>query len=565
MKKHLLLVPMALAALGLSACGDEPTANNVDTKANLFVKVMTSDQSKADSVKLTLLTTKRKIAYTDSIGVAALNDLQVGSYNIQVEKSGFAPMLCQVEIPMASDDEESAIAKEISIDLTVHKTGAILGGVAKITKMGAISDLKDAIMDVEARPLNGNCEFMNPRTQAETGSDGTFEAKNLPERATISVNPRHIEVDDQIYTSSNTYSSSNLVAGNKRLITTTFSYTQSNFSFVLENNNLDTLAQNAAIELNYSKSVDVSRIRNGDIKVSTGGSAIATNLEWSNNNRTLKITPAVGSTWPNGSLNLLQTLFSADDHINLSVNKNFQVFRTGNLAAVEGLSVKTTTTNLFNNIFSPNSTTAYDTLLIDDATTSLTLKWKKTANATGYQLYKKAVGKDSAFVLASDLSDTSTVVSSLDFSKGKNIQFMVVAYNSANRSAFPESALSLKDTTKAKISLSTNNSLAISKAIMNNAKSTPDTLIGVPKRAFFTEAMDTTKAPSITVSGAAADKMTFTVKWQTEHSFDIIPVIKANQDASTLSNFDVTVDVTGVVDRAGNSPKGNTTLSITLQ
>jgi predicted RNA-binding protein with RPS1 domain len=94
MKQLVKIMGAFTLGFGLMSCGDSPVESkdlNVDTKGNLYISIRDVNGTiltAGDSVKVTLLEIDKKPRFADSLGTITYKNLQVGSYQVLVEKEG---------------------------------------------------------------------------------------------------------------------------------------------------------------------------------------------------------------------------------------------------------------------------------------------------------------------------------------------------------------------------------------------------------------------------------------------------------------------------------------------
>ena len=135
MKQVVKWMGAATLGFGLMSCSDNSVESkdlNVDSKGNLYVTVRDANGTvltAGDSVNVTLLKIDDKPRMADSLGTVLYKNLQVGSYQVLVEKAGYAPMVCATSISLAASDE-TPIAADQTLAVDLHKIGASVTGTA---------------------------------------------------------------------------------------------------------------------------------------------------------------------------------------------------------------------------------------------------------------------------------------------------------------------------------------------------------------------------------------------------------------------------------------------------
>lgn len=553
-KSMKLATGLSLSAMLLAGCGSDVSESkdiNVDPVANLYLSFRNSvGNVPMDSVNVTLVRVDKASRQADDQGTLSYSKLQVGSYTMLVERSGYASLSCPVSITMAATDE-TPIANDQAMVVNMHKLGVTVQGVAKQTQpSGTIVALEDATIKLSI--ANSPCTFIDNFKLASTDESGLFTFENLPENASYSITAQAMVDGNNVYVDGNSYSVSNKLSGEVAVLTSVFNYRISTQAFVLESINTDTLGINDDIILSFSKSIDETALRSTSIKVTRNGETLAITKTLSNSNATLTISPAVGSWWANGAYAVIVDLKSVEGQ-SLTRTENFTIYNDGSLGNVAGLTVSNTQSVVYSDGVGSTMTKSADTNKVDARTVQMDLTWNKLANVTTYEVYEKRVG-DSTYILVDELADTTTTITTTDyFIKSQVIDYVVVGVNSAGRSSFETATkLSLSDKIRPSIVEDLTNWVIDPLLLDNSAGTAPDTLDAYGKTFVFSEIMDSTEVPVITLTPSGESTlMTYFVKWENKYSFTVYPIVKTGQDAS-VADHSVSVDLSTLNDVAGN-------------
>lgn len=560
---------------GLMSCGDSPVESkdvNVDSKGNLYISIRDVNGTvltAGDSVKVTLLQIDSKARLADSLGTVEYKSLQVGSYQVLIEKEGYASMVCKTDITLASVDY-IPIAADQTLAVDMHKIGATVTGTAMRQDLSGINGAEivpatDASMRLTLG--GGACEFVEGSFTATVDEDGVYSFTDLPELANYTIKPMAITISDELNLANSIAGVTGVSDENVKI--PQISYTVNTDPFEVVSTNANSVAIDDSIVVSFSKAVDVSRIRNGDINVSND---VAILTSWSNDNKTLTVKAATGKWNYGSSFTLTYSVFSVNGVSINAVSSNslpITIYTEGKLGVIKGLKAK----NKMDTTINYNSTV-------------VNLTWNRLSNASGYEIYRKTSG-DSSFVLAQTLNsinDTNAAMAGNEFSDGKSVRFLVVGFNSVNTSPFVvDSAKNFYDKVKPTQSLlyssqgtatslttpgtSTQDWIFESDAASVTAGSTNLDLSQIePMMIEFSEPMDTTLFSvndniEVTVDGTenSSDKLTFKKEWSLDHArLTITPYVVAKKSAADVA-LRVTVSFADVKDKRGNviSTKSN--------
>lgn len=575
MNKMLKFMGALTLGYGLMSCGDSPVESkdvNVDSKGNLYISIRDVNGTvltAGDSVKVTLLQIDSKARLADSLGTVEYKSLQVGSYQVLIEKEGYASMVCKTDITLASVDY-IPIAADQTLAVDMHKIGATVTGTAMRQDLSGINGAEivpatDASMRLTLG--GGACEFVEGSFTATVDEDGVYSFTDLPELANYTIKPMAITISDELNLANSIAGVTGVSDENVKI--PQISYTVNTDPFEVVSTNANSVAIDDSIVVSFSKAVDVSRIRNGDINVSND---VAILTSWSNDNKTLTVKAATGKWNYGSSFTLTYSVFSVNGVSINAVSSNslpITIYTEGKLGVIKGLKAK----NKMDTTINYNSTV-------------VNLTWNRLSNASGYKVYRKTSG-DSSFVLAQTLNsinDTNAAMAGNDFSDGKSVRFLVVGFNSVNTSPFVvDSAKNFYDKVKPTQSLlyssqgtatsvttpgtSTQDWIFESDAASVTAGSTNLDLSQLATMFIdFSEPMDTTLFSvndniEVTVDGTenSSDKLTFTKAWSADGSQLVItPYVVAKKSAADVA-LRVKVSFADVEDKRGNviSTKSN--------
>lgn len=575
MNKMLKFMGALTLGYGLMSCGDSPVESkdvNVDSKGNLYISIRDVNGTvltAGDSVKVTLLQIDSKARLADSLGTVEYKSLQVGSYQVLIEKEGYASMVCKTDITLASVDY-IPIAADQTLAVDMHKIGATVTGTAMRQDLSGINGAEivpatDASMRLTLG--GGACEFVEGSFTATVDEDGVYSFTDLPELANYTIKPMAITISDELNLANSIAGVTGVSDENVKI--PQISYTVNTDPFEVVSTNANSVAIDDSIVVSFSKAVDVSRIRNGDINVSND---VAILTSWSNDNKTLTVKAATGKWNYGSSFTLTYSVFSVNGVSINAVSSNslpITIYTEGKLGVIKGLKAK----NKMDTTINYNSTV-------------VNLTWNRLSNASGYKVYRKTSG-DSSFVLAQTLNsinDTNAAMAGNEFSDGKSVRFLVVGFNSVNTSPFVvDSAKNFYDKVKPTQSLlyssqgtatsvttpgtSTQDWIFESDAASVTAGSTNLDLSQLATMVIdFSEPMDTTLFSvndniEVTVDGTenSSDKLTFKKEWSLDHArLTITPYVVAKKSAADVA-LRVTVSFADVKDKRGNviSTKSN--------
>lgn len=552
MNKMMKWLGVTAMSFGLFACSENVAESkdvNVDAKGNLYVTLRDVNGNlltSADSVNVTLLKVDKTPRTADSLGTVAYKDLQVGTYSLLVEKTGYSSMVCAAYISMAATDE-TPIAQDLTLNVALHKAGATVSGSLVRNNNANINGTEilpaaSAIVRLAMDDVN-SCYFVNSVAIDTTDAAGNYSITGLPELADFSLVPQSLTVNGELYSSSDLSGTTGAVGESKRYAQLAYNIDANPFQVV--SSNAKSVAIDDSVVVNFSKAVDITRLRLDDIKVSNG---IAITTAWSNNNTTLTVKSTTGK-WAStaSSFSLIYNIYSLNGQSVLGGNSlNVSVFTDGDLAAVTNFAYSTKL-----------GTGGKDSAVADANTGSVHLKWSPVANAAGYEIYARK-STDSSFFVAETIYSPDTSVdmtTTNDFQDKKNVSFFVVAFNSLGRSNYATApGLKIADGYKP---VATNLPLAYTLGAVDvDLTAETDTTWLVGRSFTFSEKMDTTKAPTLTISTAVATELGATYKWVNPTTLQIVLYAKAKVDlteAATPATYSITAALNALTDVAGNT------------
>lgn len=553
MNKMMKWLGVTAMSFGLFACSENVAESkdvNVDAKGNVYVTLRDVNGNlltAADSVKVTMLKVDKTPRTADSLGTVAYKDLQVGSYSILVEKTGYSSMVCAAYIAMAAKDE-TPIAQDLTLNVALHKTGATVSGTLVRNNSANINGTEilpaaGALVRLTMDDL-GDCYFVNSVALDTADAAGAYSITGLPELASFTLVPQSLTINGELYSANAlTNASTGAVGESKRYAQLAYNIDADPFQVV--SSNAKSVAIDDSVVVNFSKPVDLTRLRRDDINVSND---IAITTVWSNNNMTLTVKSTTGK-WEStaSTFTLNYNVYSLNGQSVLGGNSlTVSVFTDGDLAAVTNFAYSTKL-----------GTGGKDSVVADANTSTVHLKWSPVANAAGYEIYARKSTDSSYFAVETVYSPDTTVdmTTTNDFQDKKNVSFFVVAFNSLGRSSYATAPiLKIADGYKP---VASNLPLAYSLGAVNiDLTAETDTTWLVGRSFTFSEKMDTTKTPTLTISTAVATELGATYKWVDQTTLTVVLYAKAKVDlteAATPATYSITAALNALTDVAGNT------------
>lgn len=396
MNKLLKSAIVLTGVVALAGCSDVAKTENtsVRSSADLIVSVKDLAYGNAiDSVSVTLLNVNKKNKTVVSTnGKAVFKDIPVGGYQIQLERDGYASMVCYTGIGLAAA-EDTPIAANTTEIVEMPKSGATLSGTAFIDSLGSKIAASGAVISASLS-LSSGCDFLTSTVSATTDKNGVYTFENLPEKVSVTVSGKAFEKNSSVYTSNSQNATLEEAGTPNTALFTTYSIATT-FNHIVASE----IEPDAPIVVIFNNSVDVSR----SSQITVDDQLITT--KWSNSNKTLTITPAVGSSW-------------GEPGDNLSLD--FTVFASG----------------------ASSDYTRSETIKITNTAAEVNLSWDATKNAEKYEVYRKKSTEDN-FIMIDDFTATSTAnketytdnFPGFSATNSEN-KYFIIAVNSVSRSSY---------------------------------------------------------------------------------------------------------------------------------
>jgi hypothetical protein len=393
MKKHLSLLTAGLVALLLTSCGDsiiEANDSPISTNASLKIQVLDEiTRNPLPGATVTLLSTGN-VKKTDSSGSVVFKDVRVGSHGYQIELEGYAGYVSIGNVSSPDIYGDIYIASESFSRLSLYPLNSGLEGV-----------LNYVDKDNKRFPANGATiritftggTLLNSVYET-TVENGKYSFENLPAvGAAYTITALQQEFGSDTYRNFNLTSLAlvpNIVVTQQ----TAAEYAYANrvtppFYITEYNRYVDTTGN---IVFKFSDSVDVNKSR---VTLNAG---VVGAIAWSEGNRTLTISPKIGTVttkWSNDVTVTLNPLISGSNvaltggvgHPTYTVVLNIDLSTPLGIAVVKCDSI--------NGI--PELCEASNTPQ-DLNVTKIDISWPKVPGATAYRIFAKASAGDDYFI-----------------------------------------------------------------------------------------------------------------------------------------------------------------------
>ncbi len=529
MKIFTRLTPaLALGALFIGCGADLTETSNTDAQVKGSILFVTKDSETGatlDSVSFVRLQDGNdKVVMTDSAGQVIFKSLDNGDYLFEVSKSGYATLWSDVSLNLENQDSDAPRIYDEVVPLSMYELGAEVGGkVYYVDKDGNKQVAAGAAVELTVSSI-----FKKKLYTATADSVGVYSFTDLPENVSYTIKVlKYTDADDIVYNTSS-FSVNGVKAGETRTLNSV-SVTIDAKPFERLSDNLDVLKESDSISIKFSEPVNVSAIEKNDMRVLLSGDLVAADFSWSSDKMTLTV-KTVSGKWKNGSTySLVLDLLSAegDDYTS---SESFSTKTSGSLADIAASAI---------------TYIAYDTNEVNADDNSVTLYWNEIANADGYEVYVKDYS-DSTFNYVTSSTDTVASINTNGlFTKGRDLELMVVAYNGTSRASFATAGVkTLKDNVDAAV---TNETIPTTFNGFDNTGSLPDTTTYTVS---FDNAMDTTTTATLTAVSSLNGLLSLGQKWKTKtllYVYVIVPGIDASAATGSAK-----VDLSTVTDEAGN-------------
>jgi hypothetical protein len=563
--KYLLLAACGIAVT-LSGCDESTVINsNADLKGTVILYVVDGSSGlplEQVKVELTGVGTRN----TEG-GHAVFTDVKAGNYFVRLTKEDYEPMQQLVEAPFVGT--EQVVAVNTSMMVSLNKQGVTLRGRVLLTNATGDSTVPADSVTVHlwSSPLDGN--YLTPMRTAVTSSTGWYEFTDLPERSEYALEVPEFSRRGRAYRQDYDVvgESGNLIAGAKPVVadpTVLIPFTGGSLSAFVRSN---VLVAGQPLQVEFSAPLDASKLFSGStpsiqLRMTPPNAAtvsIAALLTWNSDLTVLSIRPYQSEWMAGASYSVNLTAVRSTDGASLTTTLGGAVLPSAiNLTAVQGLRLRATTSI---------RGTAFDTAIVDYATSPYRLSWNRVAGSEGYAVYYRQ-SVDSAWQLrvstATQLS-TDTTVSMAPLGAGGKAwtrYLMVVPVSSTKFVQFTLGALmTVRDgvrpsmnTTASTLTVPGGTSFAPTAA----ARVVPITL-NISMTASQNDPLDTTRRPTVRVgNGGLPGTGTATFVWTSLLGGRVDFSLAANADArqdTVVLNFAPVTDLAGnPVDTLPNAP-----------
>ncbi|MGL1933510.1 MAG: carboxypeptidase-like regulatory domain-containing protein [Fibrobacterales bacterium] len=540
MKQLSSLMALIVATFIFLACGEQVAMQGYESSKttgsiDLIIKEIGTNEP-IDSAKVSwYIDGTQTSAYTDSLGSMTIADLPRGTYGITLEKAGFAAMEITIDGLNSLGDAEIPVLPDVDKTYYMHTLTATISGAVKITDIDDNKTLAHGVtVDLQ---LPETSDFREKHYTTETDSNGIYTFSNLPERVeTYELSTRTLEIGEFKYAATTPAPQSNLKPDESvKVLPVTLSIEANSLSVDSYNSDVKT---NDTIKVNFSDIIDLDKIKRNHITVTSGGSTIAADYAFSEDNRTMYLYAIQGNWGEVGAYTL---------RINLS--------------SIYGRPLNTSLTFTVENLTTPGNIIglmAYNGLdtLVDYGTDEITLTWNSIPGVDGYDIYKKS-SVDSNFSLVSYPNfmhdTTATISANLSFEDATTNEFMVIGYTDTKQSEWSDAqTIILKDVIAP--TLDTSYSFSLYNTYLDRSDSiTTDTLI---TRSFRSTAdVDTSATLSLSMMTNTALELSY--EWDGSYSKNLnitiaIPPMTNAMIADSLLPFTDTLLVKGLIDLSLN-------------
>ena len=354
---------------------------------------------------------RNAIRQTDKNGCAVF-DLPVGNYELKITRDGYLGFIQNVNIGIQNGESDMPVIPTQTVDVQMYPLTATLKGNTTINRGGEVAYLPDANIELTSAQVT----FITPLT-ATSGADGSYTIENVPEGLALDINASFTE-NGAVYQAARNVGA---IEAGETMTAPTLELAKSVSSAGADVTTLPETSTSPLV-LTFYKSVDLEKIKSGDITVERNGTTIGITYTWSNNNRTLSIQSIDPSGWDIAGENTYTyavTLKSIDgDDMTASGSFGIPLY-TGK--------VETITSIQYNS-------------------SEQKLSWTKLSNVEGYRIYMKEDGKSDYKLVTTtytDPDDESLVqnisVSSFIYSAmNKRYYVKVIGFNSESEGSLAE-------------------------------------------------------------------------------------------------------------------------------
>lgn len=566
-----------LVAGAVVLCGCNESDNPVSgtqlqggSTASAFIRVQ-NVHSEAP-VKGALVTIEGSGSCTTNVnGVAQFNDLRIGAHVISASLAGYEPVVSEVII-QADSSYSVPFAMQTSMMLPMYRKSAVVRGKIYYRKDNILYPISQIPLELELSPLkrfdgemvpSGAADFLQPVRSVKTLPDGSFFFDSVPEFARVELKNRKHHVGGVLYGTLEggggevAYTKA---AGDTCNILPLILLPESNGYFTIVSVNTDSITDTAALRVTFSEAVDTSEYhaKNTRVYVSLASMEVLISQKWNKSLTTLYIKPYDG-VWQNREMYTItigQNVYSLSGNVLMSQ----QTYHFSVGSSNSGTDVK----NLW--ILSPQR--------IDYGTSSVRLQWSRLPGAIGYSIYSRSkIDSIWSRNTASNSGSDTTIYfnTSNQFLSDNYVDVMVLGvFQFSESDPATAKTLRLRDNTRPKITSGSAETVYTVYDCNNSASSVSlQRQLYSPLR--FSEPMDTTKKPTVTVKEAsysyygdttyALPKDSIRFSWSTLTQLVVQAVIPASKNAAYDS---IMVDLTNITDRNGNKVSFSDSLELPI-
>jgi hypothetical protein len=409
MKKHLSLLTAGLLVLLFTACGDSIIeANDSPISTNASIKIQVLDQiskKPLPGATVTLLSTGNTQT-TDGNGAVIFKDMRVGTYGYQVDFENYASAIQQTIVSSAGGNgSDILVATETFASIGIYELNCGLqGSLNYVAKDNKRLPANGATVRITLNnPNSTTTNFVNTIYET-TVENGKYYFESLPPVGTsYTIEALDASLGGDVY---RTFTIPNTNTSLRSAFTSNLAVTEYPYTNRVVPGNLyiteykEHVADTESVVFKFSEAVDVSKSNvriNGRITTSELVAAIG----WSNGNKTLTISPVVGTistSWKEDFTVVLNPFVTAN---NASLPQtNYPIALKIDLASDIAI-VKCDSINGVPELcFASN--TPQDLALTD--ADGIKISWQKIQGATSYRVYAKASAGENYFIKVGDVT-----------------------------------------------------------------------------------------------------------------------------------------------------------------
>jgi hypothetical protein len=503
---------------------------------------------------------------TNVDGIARFDELRIGTYMVNASCAGYETVVSTVAI---YDNGNSTVPmpQQAAMDMQISRKGVVVIGKIYYQKENALYPVSQ--QQVELAFLTGASNyqqqplfFQRPVRSVKTLPDGSYYFDSVPENTAAFLRVKKYFAGGLSYAQLSDVTVNSGLAGDTIFCIPVILKPESYGYFTILGDNSDSITVTDSFKITFSEPVDTSKFATDKINIvennTSSNSKILLSTQWNKTLTVLSIRP-FGGIWKEGSA---YTIYISNL---LSISgKNLYSDNYPGTFTVLSRSAGSDVKNL--HLFNAQS--------IDYYTSSVQLQWSRLSGVRAYEIYCRVQG-DSVWKSNNLILFSSDTVGSLStygiFSNGKFIDVMVLGVYEDGKRSDPATAkiLTLKDRSRPLI---TSGSATSTYAVYDfNNTSSQSVIRQLAYPVQFSEPMDTTKKPVVTVKEASysysgdtmytlpADSIRY--NWLSQTQMVLRAFIPALKNAAYDS---VLVDLRNVKDISGNSVSFSDTLALPI-